>query len=269
MKAKKLLYQKVEKNKKKWYNTNMKQISVGCIILFLIGLICATNKIYTNVPFSNDILSGIKEVEITQDKEALDSKSLIFYDEEKVSSLNYISFDKGKILLTIDYNLFSSTLNDLSLKKKKIIIFATKDEKEKTNKFVENCKKKGVAVNVSIQDNSILFIKNFKNIGQNYDVIIIFQDSPLFSKNNQKMIITLILTMKKIIISFGISEKAPGVLSFTPKNKSLIDGMNKFYANNKLNQTLKLNQVNFNLRYAALIGLKFPTKFLSKVKKIT
>ncbi|MCK5224775.1 hypothetical protein KAR04_08380, partial [Candidatus Calescamantes bacterium] len=140
-------------------------------------------------------------------------------------------------------------------------------EEKKAKDFSQKCSNVGLRTDISIEETPISFIKNFKEKGSQYEGIIIFQDSPLLTRSNQQLIATLIISIKKVLITLGISDKAPGILSFTPSEEKLKKALMEFYTKGSAGK-LTLSQVNFNLRYAAIIGLQFKTEFLAKVKRV-
>ena len=244
----------------------MRKITVLFVLIIFHGGIFCGNLLRTDIPVNTSFYSAL-DIQVISSSVEIGDKGISFVQEEHPAERNYVGFGDDKIKLIYDIKKIKETLADLNLASGKMIIFAHTSEEKKAKDFSQKCSIAGLLTDVSIEETPISFIKNFKEKGSKYEGIIIFQDSPLLTRSNQQLIATLIISIKKVLITLGISEKAPGILSFTPSEEKLKNALMEFYTKGS-GSKLTLSQVNFNLRYAAIIGLQFKTEFLAKVKRV-
>ncbi|MCK4643149.1 hypothetical protein KAU32_05875 [bacterium] len=244
----------------------MRKITVLFVLIMFHGGIFCGNLLRTDIPVNTSFYSAL-DIQVISSSVEIGAKGLSFVQEEHPAGRSYVGFGNDKIKLVYDIKKIKETLSDLNLASGKMIIFAHASEEKKAKDFSQKCSDAGLRTDVSIEETPISFIKGFKEKGSQYEGIIIFQDSPLLTRSNQQLIATLIISIKKVLITLGISDKAPGILSFTPSEEKWKKALNEFYTKGSGGK-LTLSQVNFNLRYAAIIGLQFKTEFLAKVKRV-
>ncbi len=244
----------------------MRKITVLFVLIMFHGGIFCGNLLRTDIPVNTPFYSAL-DIQVIASSVEIGAKGISFVQEEHPAGRCYVGFGDDKIKLIYDMKKIKETLADLNLASGKMIIFAHTSEEKKAKEFSQKCSNVGLNTDVSIEETPISFIKGFKDKGSQYEGIIIFQDSPLLTRSNQQLIATLIISIKKVLITLGISDKAPGILSFTPSEEKWKKALNEFYTKGSGGK-LTLSQVNFNLRYAAIIGLQFKTEFLAKVKRV-
>ncbi len=246
----------------------MKRLFRVILIILAVDLVFADNVLYSFIEPDKKTAETAGGIVNMTSFENIYEKALIFHDTADKRSSQRISFDAGALKLDIDYDYFYKMLAELGLEKSSMLIFATPDEKNKAETFSAEMKGRGITPDIFYENDSVMFIKSFKEQGSKYGIIVLFQDCPLLNKGNQKLIASILISIKKVLITLGIAGNFPGILNFVPSPDSLGKAMKEFFSGKNLKGNVTVNELYFNLRMAAVIRMQFKTEFLNKVKTV-
>ncbi|MCD6578217.1 hypothetical protein J7L48_01940 [bacterium] len=240
------------------------------IILIIMGIFMFSdivsiygNNIVSRINYDKELKVKLSDINIV--KKRIAENDLHFTQSPGNNSISFIS--GGKINLIFDYNYIKTMFTEFNLINKNFILYYDKNQIAIEKEIIKNLTLLNIKVRSKQIDDPIALIRTLKDDSQKMDGFLFLQNSNFLTNQAQQMLASLLLHLKKIFISFGFSSQFPSIITFVPKTEKLVSVIASYFTDNK-RSNIVMNELKFNLKYAAFIGFQFKSDILKKVKQV-